>query len=88
VITLFFRPFVTCSEGKGVLERGWRVGFRYSPAIAQITISSFKLYVSLNEVDFFRAVWNETLLLTLMQFMPAKRACILLKINFRAYYKF
>jgi len=49
-----------------MIPRGWRVGFHHSRAITQITVSSFKLYLSLNEADSFRVPWNETLFLTLM----------------------
>jgi len=39
----------------GMKPHDWRVGILHLLAIAQITFSSVKLYLSLSEVDFFRA---------------------------------
>ena len=40
----------------------WCIGFPNSPAVVQAILSSAKLCLSLNEVDCFCALWNETLL--------------------------
>jgi hypothetical protein len=58
----------------------------HSPAAAQITLSSVKLYLSLSEVDCYCALWNEILLQSLNAFYASKTVCILLKINLPALY--
>jgi hypothetical protein len=39
----------------GTRPCGWQIGFRHSPAIAQITLSSVNLCLSLSEVERFCA---------------------------------
>jgi hypothetical protein len=52
------------SESKvfGMMPSGWRFGFLHTLAVTHITLSSVKLCISLSEVDYIRALWNETLL--------------------------
>jgi hypothetical protein len=49
----------------GTKPRDWRVGFPHSSATAQITLSSVKPCISLNENDYCRGLWNKTLLRSL-----------------------
>jgi len=62
-----FPPFVTkhinitvsaiCNlfQQTGMTPCGWQIGFPHSPAIAQITLSSVNLCLSLSEVECFCA---------------------------------
>jgi hypothetical protein len=56
----FVQPFMTGSSESGQNIVGWQVGFPHSPAIAQTTVSSTKLYLSLHEVHCFCPLWNGT----------------------------
>jgi hypothetical protein len=73
VIILMFRIFA-------LLDKTWGVGMPYFTALAQITLSSVMLCLSLSDVDCFYALWNETVLPSFKAFDVSKK-CILLKIN-------
>jgi hypothetical protein len=62
-----------------MLARGWQGGFPHSPTIAQITLSSASLSLSLNEVDCFHASWKDTLLKSLRVFYDSKSCLYLTK---------
>jgi hypothetical protein len=48
-------------QSVAVRLHSWCIDFNY-PAVVQAILSSVKLCLSLNEVDCFSALWNETLL--------------------------
>ena len=52
---------------------GWLAGYPHSPAIAQITLSSVKLRLSLSQFDCFCSLWHETLLRSLNTFYTCKQ---------------
>jgi hypothetical protein len=58
----------------------WGVGIPQFPALAEITLSSVMLQLSISDVDCFCALWNETLLPSFKAFDVSKK-CVLLKIN-------
>lgn len=66
-----FLSLMTCSNNSG-----WDhvAGESHStiPAIAQVTVSSVKLFLSLSEADWFHTVWNQILLQSCNVFYPSK----------------
>jgi hypothetical protein len=65
--------------------QSWQVNFISFPATAQTALDSVKLCVSLSEVDWFRASWNDTPLHLLDGFKAAKGS-IIFKLNFHAFF--
>ena len=72
----------------GMRQRGWRVGFAHSSAIAQIIPSSEKHCLSWSEVDCFRALLNVIRLQLSNVTYPAKNIYIWLRMHFQAFYAF
>jgi hypothetical protein len=62
------------------------VGFPHSPAIAQITLSSVNLCLSLRQVHCFCALGNDTIFQLFNVFYASRKFLYLLPINFHASY--
>jgi hypothetical protein len=59
----------------GMRSHDMTVGFPHSPAFAQITLSSLKLYLSLRQVHCFCALGNDSIL-QLFNILYASRKCL------------
>jgi hypothetical protein len=66
--------------------RGWQIGFPHSPAFTQITLSSFKLFLSLSVTDYSHALWNAALLQSFTLLCYQKVFIFLLKMDICAYF--
>jgi hypothetical protein len=58
------------------------------PAIAQDTVSSVKLCLSLSEVDCFHAAWNQILLQSCNVFYPSKKYLYFIKSKLVRFFTF
>jgi hypothetical protein len=61
--------------------RGWQMDFPHSPAFAQITLISFKLFLSLIVVHYSHALWNVALLQSFTLLCYQKVSIFLLKMD-------
>jgi hypothetical protein len=66
----------------------WQVSFSHSPAIAQITLSSVELCLSLSEVVCSRALWNKTLLQSFNVFYASTNCLHFIKNKFSCFFIF
>jgi hypothetical protein len=91
---LGFQPLMTDSGDQDKHMAG-QVHFLHSPAIAQITLSSYKLYLLFSETDCFHVLWIVTLLQIFNAFYAPRKYlyCIKIKLScflwcFRLFHSF
>ena len=80
--------FCSWSQWIGARPHGGASASPHSPTIAQITLSSVNLSLSLSEVDCFHALHNKTLLQSFNDFMLPKQVCTSFKINVHTLHTF
>jgi hypothetical protein len=68
----------------GMWPHDCSIGFSHFPAIAQITLSSVKLSLSLSEAEWFHAEWNEAVFQSLNVFCTSKNYLYFISINSKA----
>ena len=88
ILIRFFDLSLLVSTNRDI-RSGWRLGFRHSPDIQQITLSSAKPLLSQIKFDYSHVWWNAVLCLSVCQslhILSCERSCIALNINFYALY--
>jgi hypothetical protein len=84
VVTHFIAIVSTFRDWFRLIEmrpRGWSIGFSQFPAIAQITLSSVKISLSLSEVNCPHTLWNEAVLQSFSVFCTSKNYLCFITIN-------